>query len=209
MKRAARFKLGSVVFDKRRKTWNFLQWVDGKRRSQRIGTLQEFPTKGAAKRAAAQIVRQPQAQEATTKEILVLSKLVDRYRSEKMPLRYSTRRSYEAWIKNYIIPKWGSCALTDLRARPVELWLQSLELAPRSKTGIRMMLNLLWDYAMWCGDVTLQRNPMELVTVKDASKRTHKARSLTVEEFQRLLAELQEPFHTIALVSVCFRSTRQ
>src|SRR5262245_32326800 len=109
MKRAARFKLGSVVFDKRRKTWNFLQWVNGKRRSQRIGTLREFPTKGAAKRAAAQIVRQPQAQEATTKEILVLSKLVDRYRSEKMPLRYSTRRSYEAWIKNYIIPKWGLC----------------------------------------------------------------------------------------------------
>ena len=52
MKRAARHKTGSVVFDKRRKTWNFLWWEDGKRRSNRIGTLREFPTKGAAWSAA-------------------------------------------------------------------------------------------------------------------------------------------------------------
>src|SRR5436309_3513942 len=42
MKRAARHKTGSVVFDKRRKTWNFLWWEGGKRRSRLIGTLKEF-----------------------------------------------------------------------------------------------------------------------------------------------------------------------
>ena len=52
MKRAARHKTGSVVFDKRRKTWNFLWWEDGKRRSKLIGTLKEFRTKGAAQRQA-------------------------------------------------------------------------------------------------------------------------------------------------------------
>jgi hypothetical protein len=46
MKRAARFQTGSVVFDKRRKTWNYLWCEGGKRRSKLIGTLQEFPTKG-------------------------------------------------------------------------------------------------------------------------------------------------------------------
>src|SRR6266480_4309565 len=43
MKRAARFKTGSVVFDKRRKTWNFLRWENGKRRSKLIGTLSQYP----------------------------------------------------------------------------------------------------------------------------------------------------------------------
>jgi integrase len=57
---------------------------------------------------------------------------------------------------------------------------------------------------MWRGDVPTQRNPMELVTIKGASKRTSKPRSLTVEEFQRFVHHLGEPFHTIALVCVCF-----
>lgn len=46
---------------------------------------------------------------------------------------------------------------------------------------------------------------MELVAVRNASKRTRHPRSLSVEEFQKLIAQLdREPFRTIALVSVCF-----
>lgn len=57
---------------------------------------------------------------------------------------------------------------------------------------------------MWRGDVATQRNPMELVRIKGASKRMRKARSLSVEEFQKLTEHLADPFLTIALVSVCF-----
>src|SRR5260370_40216153 len=52
MKRAARFKIGSVVLDKRRKTWNLLRWENGERHSQKIGTVSQFPTKASAWRAA-------------------------------------------------------------------------------------------------------------------------------------------------------------
>jgi len=45
---------------------------------------------------------------------------------------------------------------------------------------------------------------MELVTIKGASKRIRQPRSLTVEEFQQLLRQLEEPFHMIALICVCF-----
>jgi hypothetical protein len=47
MKRA-RHQRGSVVFDKRRKTWNFLTSEKGKRRSKLIGTKHLYPTKSAA-----------------------------------------------------------------------------------------------------------------------------------------------------------------
>jgi len=57
---------------------------------------------------------------------------------------------------------------------------------------------------MWRGDIQTQRNPMELVSIKGATKRTRKPRSLTVEEFQRFVQQLEEPFRTIALVCVCF-----
>lgn len=101
-----------------------------------------------------------------------------------MPTRIDTKRSYEVWIRNHIIPKWGESAIADLEPRPVELWLTSLSLAPKSKAHIRGVLRNLWDFAAWSGEVPReQRNPIELVRIKGASKRVRKPRSLTVEEF--------------------------
>jgi integrase len=77
-------------------------------------------------------------------------------------------------------------------------------LAPKSKAHVRSMIRLLWDYAMWSGSIPVQRNPMELVTVKGATKRLHKPRDLTAVEFQKLIAHLAEPFRTLALLSVSF-----
>jgi len=117
--------------------------------------------------------------------------------------RTDTRRSYEVWLRNHILPKWGDCALTELQARPVELWLGPLALSPKSKAHIRGLLSVLWDYAMWRADVPTQRNPMELVTVKGATKRTRRPKSLTVEEFQNFAQQLEEPFRTMALLCCC------
>jgi len=66
------------------------------------------------------------------------------------------------------------------------------------------MMYMLLDFAMWAGVIQLARNPIELVVVKGATKRVRKPRNLTVEEFQKLVAELHEPFRTIALICVCF-----
>ena len=130
--------------------------------------------------------------------------LVEQYRREKMPKRFSTGRGYESWLKNHILPKWGICSISEIQARPVELWLQELDLAPKSRAHIRGLLSILWDFAMWAGHIPVERNPMELVTVKGATKRKRKPRSLTVEEFHKFVHNLHEPFRTIALVCVCF-----
>ena len=195
---------GSVVLDKRIKTWNFFYWENGKRRSKKVGAKSQYPTKPSAWRAAKPLRDAVETQNQVGTSFPTVNMLVVQYRGEKMPKRYSTRRSYEAWLKNHIVPKFGTCPLSDVQARPAELWLESLELTPRSRAAVRGLLRILWDYAMWRGDVPTQRNPMELVTIKDASKRTSKPRSLTVEEFQRFLHQLREPFHTICLVCVCF-----
>jgi integrase len=62
----------------------------------------------------------------------------------------------------------------------------------------------LWDFAMWSGSIPVQRNPMSLVKVRDASKRTRKPRSLTVGEFQKIIAKLSEPYRTVLLLCGCF-----
>ncbi len=201
MERAPRFKTRSVVFDRRRKTWNLLTWEARKRRTQRIGTLSEYRSKTAAQRAAQSIPRtdipQPQHEAGTIRV------LVDQYRKEKMPERASTRRGYETYLQNQILPKWQDAAITDVQPRPVELWLNTLKLAPKSKVHVRGLLHTLWDYAMWRGDVPTARNPMELVQIRNASKRVNKPRTMTIEEFHRLSAILTEPYKTMATVGVC------
>ena len=201
MKRTQRHAPGSLCFDKRRGRWQYFWYDGGRRRSRVIGSRSEYATKAAAWKAVES--SHPQPQPKTTQAITV-SALIDSWRKEKMAKRYSTRRVYESWIRNHVIPVWGARPITDVQARPVELWLHSLDLQPRSRASIRMILSLLLDYAMWRGDLPVFRNPMELVTIPGSSKRRHKARSLTVEEFQKLLAQLEEPFRTIALVSVSF-----
>jgi integrase len=196
--RQQRRTVGCVRYDKRRGTWNYLFYDHGTRRSQRIGTKKDYPTKAAAWKAVAPVESKPQPTNAPT-----VAALVEQYRIEKMPKRFSTQRGYNAWLNNHIVPKWGACEITAVQARPVELWLHSLTLTPRSKGHIRGMIHNLWDYAAWRGDVTMQRNPMELVTVKGCSKRTRKACSLTVEDFQKFSEHLGEPFRTIALMCVC------
>jgi integrase len=204
MKRAARFKTGSVVFDKRRKTWNFLHYEDGKRRTRVIGSLQQFPTKGAAWREAQSFQLSSDEPKGNRLGAVPVSKLVEGYRTERMPKRGDTRRSYEVWISNHILPKWGDCLLSDLEPRPVELWLESLPLSPKSKTHIRGVLRNLWDFAAWSGDAPReQRNPMELVRIRGASKRIRTPRNLTVEEFRQFVQHLPEPYRTMALLCCC------
>lgn len=199
----SRVRTGSVVQDKRDKVWRFYWWENGKRRSKKLG---EFASKTAAIQAADRVrsaLREAQSVQTVTSVPSVAS-LIEGYRAEKMPQRYSTRRSYDVWLRLYVEPRWGKLAITDLQARPVELWLLSLDLTPRSKSSIRFLIGLLWDFAMWRGDVPTARNPMSLVTIPGATKRTRKPRSLTVEEFHKLLEHMEEPFRAMSLTCVCF-----
>jgi len=62
---------------------------------------------------------------------------------------------------------------------------------------------MLIEFAMWSGVLDIQRNPIDLVVVKGATKRIRKPRNLTVEEFQKVQRFLNPPFDTMALLAVC------
>jgi integrase len=82
-------------------------------------------------------------------------------------------------------------------------WLHTLPLAPKTKAHIKRVLHLLFERAMLWGLIDVQRNPLELVKVKEGSKRQKALVTLTNEEFQLLLGELKEPFRTMATVAIC------
>ena len=196
-----RHRTGSVTQDNRSKVWNFFWWENGKRKCKVLG---RFPTKAAAWKAAKPLRDALETTPQNTPSAPTVRTLVEHYRNEKMPKRHDTRGGYESWLRVFILPKWGGQKITDLQARPVELWLDSLAIAPKSKVHIRGILNTLWNYAMWKQDIPMQVNPISLVTIKGASKRIRKPRTLTVEQFRLLVSHLCEPFKTLALMCVCF-----
>ena len=120
MKRAARHKTGSVVFDKRRKTWNFLWWEEGKRHSKLIGTRKEFRTKGAAQRQVQSfrpdVLGQPsESPKSTESGTHTVQALAARYERERLPSRHSTARMYRSWLRNHILPKWGDSPISEVQ----------------------------------------------------------------------------------------------
>ena len=201
MRRESKSTTGSVVKDRRSQIWQFFWWADGRRHSKTLG---RFPTKTAAWNAAQQFRVQPPQPKPQPSSVPTVAALVEQYRKEKMPTRHDTRGGYESWLRVYILPRWAKTQLTELQARPVEMWLDSLSLAPKCKVHIRGILSSLWNYAMWKQDIPMQVNPITLVTVKGASKRVRQPRSLTVEQFRLLVSHLREPFNTLALMCVCF-----
>lgn len=197
---------GSIVFNRKTQTWRlFIYGADGKRHSRTIGSRHDLPTKTAARQAAQtlrdDLLRSAEPPKSST-AVITVAELTEKYRSERMPARFSTRRSYECWLRGRILPRWGSLPITSVGPRDVELWLAGLTLAPKSKAEIRALLGRLFDHAMWAGIVPVERNPMALVRVRGASKRVRQPRSLTVAEFQQFVSKLSEPYRTIALVSV-------
>ena len=198
---SSRFRTGSVAQDNRSKVWNFFWWENGKRKCKALGRL---PTKAAAWKAAKPLRDALEAKPQRTHGVPTVSTLIEQYKAEKMPRRKDTSRTYASWIRLHIIPMWGQSLITDLQARPVELWLESLSLAPKSRTHIRGILSSLWNFAMWKQAIPMQVNPISLVTVKGASKRVRQPRSLTVEQFRLLVSHLREPFGTVALMCICF-----
>jgi integrase len=199
--RVQRYAVGSVRYDKRRKTWNYL-WYDGEtRRSRLIGTKQEFPTKAAVWKEVGrlEIRKTPNMVTSAT----TVRDATTRYQSERMPTRHSTARVYRSFLNNHILPKWGDTAIQDVQPRPVELWLRELPLSPKSKTHVRSLMHALIEFAMWAGLLETNRNPISLVQNKGATRKIRRARSLTFEQFRALLTQLNEPFGTMALVCVC------
>src|SRR5438874_1406228 len=113
-----RARQGSVVLDKRSNIWNFFWWAEGKRHSKVLG---KFSTKSAAWRAAKPLRDAVETKPSTSSTRITVQALVEQYRAEKMPVRIDTRRGYNSWFDNHILPTWGTRVLSDLQARPVEM----------------------------------------------------------------------------------------
>lgn len=130
---------------------------------------------------------------------VTVENLVERYKAEELPPRYATQASYFSYLKNHIVPKWGSAHVQDVHALDVEAWLRSLSLSPKTKAHMRSLMHVLFQCARrW--EMT-QVNPIDLV--RQSARRRAIPRIITPGEFRALVANLREPYRSMVLVAGC------
>lgn len=199
----ARYQYGNLTTRKRKKgpdVWQF-RWMDnGKPKSVLIGTVEKYPNQADAERAVEHLRIRINAQVPQQQfHAVTVQALVDRYKAEELPTRYSTRSSYLSYLDGYIVPKWGAFHLENVRPLEVEKWLRSLSLANKTKAHIRGIMHVLFQCARRREFV--QANPIELV--RQSARRRAIPRVLTPDEFFALIGQLKEPYRTMVLVAGC------
>ena len=147
-----RYQQGCLYRESRkagRDVWVF-RWRDGQtNRKEKVGTVDQFPTKSKALKAC-ELIRANINRE--TRSPRIVAELVSHYQQKEMSedssKSYSTRTAYDAYLRNWIVPVWGKHSLSDVRTVAVENWLRSLPLANGSRAKIRNLMSTLFNHAM-------------------------------------------------------------
>lgn len=191
---APRFQNGSLMRVKNKSTddtWflRFYEDVGGRRvyRKRRIGTVSELPTRRHAEKAALSLrakinseVRSPE-----TVDSLIAHYLKYELTTERKA--FATIEAHRNYIDRYVRPTWGARKISEIRTVAVEQWLDSLPLAPGSRTKIRNIMSAVWSHGIRHEWFTF--NPIS--KVRTSAKRLREPDVLNPEEFQSLLAQLE------------------
>ncbi|MGZ4840100.1 MAG: tyrosine-type recombinase/integrase [Candidatus Angelobacter sp.] len=172
-----------------------------------FGTLAQFKTLSRA-RAEAERLNLRQKHLVGTQGCkdgrCLFGQLIDRYKQDEMPQRFSTSRGYSFWLERYIRPKWGSAAIENVEPVLVEQWLRESVLSPKSKSHLKGLMTILFNMAMKWKLIPLGRNPMELVTIRGGVKRRSRPSILTQQQFGLLVANIPEGYvRVLVILGMC------
>lgn len=183
----------------------------GNKLSVEIGDVDRYKTKAQALKASEHLRMTANPDKAIQRGV-TFGALLDRYETEEMPSRFSTRKSYKSNIKTHIRPKWAEYPIEEIKPFAVESWLKDLKLEPKTLGNIKTILSAVMGCAMRWEMLAMGVNPMSLVRIKGVSKRSRKPIILTIEQVFAVVGEIKEiPFmildpemiRTMIWTSVC------
>jgi integrase len=174
-----------------------------KRRGYLIGSFDEYPTEASAKKAVAALRANINAETPRTQlDAMGFAVLAQHYRerelSEEAGKTFATIRTNEGYLDKWILPRWSTYRLKDIKAVSVEEWLRSLPLANGSRAKIRNLMHAIFNHAVrWEWH---DRNP--ITHVRQSAKRQRVPVVLGIDQIHSLVANLKEPGKTAVLVDI-------
>src|SRR4030095_11607778 len=190
------------------------RWIEnGRGRKCVLGSAEAFPTKKSRWKEVFRLGLDRRIEESGTRSF---EELIHHWLEKECPgsdtdprdrRAFSTRDNYRCCVRKWVLPRWGSSVLTDLRAPDVEDWLAGLRwkirrskqrpdepdrflpLAPGTKKKIRDVMPLLYEhakrYGWWPGD---RINPIS--KVRQGGERQTTPIRLNLEELHQLIFEV-------------------
>src|ERR1035438_5373212 len=125
----------------------------------------------------------------------------DGYLARQNQIARPTREKEEFYIRQYLVPKWGTVRLSQIQPKAVEDWLHTTFDSWWTMHGVRAIMTRIFNYAeghgLWEGG---KRSPAS--KAKLGKKRYKRERRiLSFEETARVLAHLEEP--NLLIVETC------
>jgi integrase len=198
-----RYQQGGVY--KRGKVWygvfrqdvtNGAGTLERKRRNVRLGTLNDLPTKSAARNELQKrmILNSKPSVEMT------LSELVERWQGVIVPtLKTSTANVYVHSLNSRILPTLGTSPIKSLGRYEIEKFLaaKSKQYAKNTLREIRSSLSRVFSWAADCN--WLDKNPVHGVKLPNGTGRKITRTVLTPVQVKAIASQLPEPYATLII----------
>jgi integrase len=165
-----------------------------------IGTVDRYPDREAAQTAIAGLIAEVNRSNIRADSIaMTVAELADHFEHRELARSntwrsYSTKSIYSVYLRQWIVPNWGSYQLRHVRTIEVETWLRRLPIARSTCAKIRNVMSVLFNHA--CRYEFFDRNPIRLV--RQSAKRKAVPAVLTPAEIRSLVEALD--VREIALV---------
>jgi integrase len=225
MKRRRAYQFGTLSLETRKRgpdvwIYRYFDFSNGKKRRPKtiVGTIEQYPTRIAAERAAEHLRLTANADNFVP-ECPTVGALIDRYIEEVLGpcldvpiggeqdssarISFQCAKSYRSALNKWVRPRWESHRVRDfdnpaVRAM-VEQWLGSLwrsqknpnGLAPKTVRSIYTVMKLAFKFGVKWGYIN--QNPLAEKRVelpRGSTKRSRQPAQLTVIEFFSLLSRL-------------------
>lgn len=173
-----------------------------------VGSVEELTTKAMAEHAVAAVRLEINKEtRAGRLQRVAVGQLAAHYAAkelsgERCTKSFSTCEGYQSYIDNWILPRWESYLIVDVKTVAVEDWLAELKLAPGTKAKIRNIMSAMFNHAIrneWIGHNPIT-GPVRGAGVRQSAKRQRIPEVLDVDEMKRLLTEPQQP--VLAIVAL-------
>jgi integrase len=168
-----------------------------------VGTVEEYSTRSEAQKAVDAL--RIHVNKETPRSILqpltceqVIAHYVERELAEDNDRRaYSTKAAYKCYLDNWILPRWRTYLVGDVKTVAIEEWLGKLPMAAGTKAKLRNIMSAIFNHAMrheWA-----EKNPISLV--RQSAKREAIPGVLDLAEISALLTELQHPYKQMVFLA--------
>jgi integrase len=195
--------------------WTYRWWETSKHgnrihRRKIIGTVEIYPTIGAAKRAVESFRSEINAAATKTVRMTVGEAWghfqANELRDPNVDRSPTTVRSYLDYFKSRILPNWKDVALDDVKSVAVEKWLRGLALAPASKAKIRNHMSALFSHCIR-NELYGKLNP--IASVRQSAVRQHDPDILTLDEIRSIINNIQQPAIQIMVATAAASALRR